>query len=606
MDRILLRLFLVLLLLTKRLEFVRQGIIELIILALFCILSFRVRRLTPTVRGAIRRLWTRLTDRGRRLIGGKNSAERTKAPESNGFWDHQWFLERVFSLLNSYDLLECSLVNRSFMKVSRKYLSSYRMQCPEALACLSERLALADSLTLHLGKTSTDLRPLGSLRLAEHLTSLSFDREGCSLGFKRSWKSECTILKRLPGCRQSKDKSEPFILGINALSNLQSLKIGGPYKYTLFQAVKLSNLTSLDLTCYHILPGDLVTFPSMKNLRSLKLGGAGFTHRTAFGSPLAELNQLTCLEVRDPDCTLDFLEEVIPKLKELRSLSLLIPQSLRELPLLEVMSGLTQLELLKLIVKSELEADAVLFLPELISLKSLEIKLSRRPRHDLFSHLKNLACPLSLSLNLSNLFDVVQVTSELRGLTQLTGLKMTFQENILGIGFVAQLASLVTLSLKSVTYWVDLAPLTERFPKLLNLKISVSKTTYLDNLLELIGGISNLRKLTFVFLPPDQLLATKNGLKWLSNLTNLTSLTLDLPLLCWNCIRYIEIGSLTSLEKLTLLSQCTDKLKFSRHRFFFDFPESLKWLRISSNLLIECQEWELQSKFPSLRRITRM
>lgn len=598
---------LVLLLLMKPLEFTRQGTFELIILALFCVLVFVVHRLTPTVCEVTRRLWKWLTDQGTVLIGGKcSSLEPTEEPELEGLWDQQWLLQRVFSSLSSYDLLECSLVNRTFMKVSRKYLKSYRMRCPKALACLNERLALADSLTLHLGKTSTDLRLFTSLRLAEHLTSLSFDREGCSLGFKRSWKSECTILRRLAYCRRSNDKSEPFVLGINALSNLQFLKIGGQYKCLLSEAFQLSNLTSLDLTCGYISPKDLALLPSMKKLRCLRLAGVGFGQRTVFGSPLAELHQLTRLEIEDPECKPEFLEEVIPELKELKGLSLLITHSLRDLPYLEVMSGLSQLELLKLIVESELEADSLLFLAELSSLKSVKIKLPRKPRHDLFSHLKNLTCPLSLSLKLCNLVEMVQVTSKLCSLTQLTGLEVTWPDVLIDVDFFHNWQNQFALNVNPVTYGVELAPFLEGFPKLTNLKISVSSIIKLCNLLDFIGGISSLRKLTFVFSQPGELPDTKNGLKWLSNLTNLTSLTLDLPLVAWNCIRYIEIESLTSLEKLTLLSQCTDKVEVFPHRFVFGFPERLRWLRISSNLLLQSQEWELQYRFPSLRRITRM
>lgn len=56
-----------------------------------------------------------------------------------------WFLEKLCTKLDSYDLLDCTLVCRSFMRVVRGFPRIYVMRSPESLASLSERVVLSVS-----------------------------------------------------------------------------------------------------------------------------------------------------------------------------------------------------------------------------------------------------------------------------------------------------------------------------------------------------------------------------------------------------------------------------------------------------------------------------
>jgi len=525
----------------------------------------------------------------------------------SSLFHESWFLEKLCAKSDSYDLLDCSLVCRSFMRVVRRLPRSYLMQSPESLACLSNRIVLSDALTLQLGEISGDLSSCGLLPFLEHLTMLCFDVRGCSLGFKGAQNSGLVAIKELMLSREGDNNFSSSVKGISALTNLESLTINKPYSVDLEDIIRLPSLTSLDVASDdRVMTSVGAKLCSMTNLHRFVLREhfSVSTHGTI--SEMMQLTQLTCLEILDRIRNPSRISDAIARLRGVGQEWTQERKLWDQILGLSHLSSLHRLEVLKLDAIVDHKNDPLLNLSTLTQLTRLDLEIDVKQRYSVLASLSKIPSLRSLSTNFYGSESMRQKIRDVLDLTQLTSLSVRGIDGSIDLDDFKDTSNLTKLDLLANEVYFSSASEEQLLPNLATLEVMVHCDLDYHSFFGQIGRISNLRELSICCVGLQDVDFVHN-LNELSSLTSLSVLRVTAWAFVWNCLHHVDAKYLCSLKKLCLLSCEPHGMRLHGNvDLSFSLPEKLRWLIVFSELLTKPQEIVLLSRYPLLRRITRV
>eukprot|EP00210_Caulerpa_lentillifera_P006014 g5748.t1 len=522
--------------------------------------------------------------------------------ESFPLFEEDWFTEEVLRCLDSYDLLDCSLVNRHFMRTSRKLMHGYKMTSSRALSCLNERIALADSLTLYFGDVTTDLLSFRDLPTFKHLTSLRFESKQSSLGFSYSRYSEVTQLKHLQVWSLGLSETNRLTAGLLVLKNLRSLRIAQDSIVNLADLCTLSRLTHLELENCVIGADEFWTISKLINLECLSLvypDNLSFDNAFPY---LGQLSNLKELKITNLGCSRKFLREVVLQMKKLTTLYLAIIEWGTEVLDFSVLSTLPMLRDLTISFEfdiADLTMNRIWEISTLQKVKGLMTKSSAKfalPCLQRLPCFKELVCDDLLSLEQDPYFP------DMSEFTQLTKLELS-QANSEALRIVSALTNLETLLITEgsdpVTSWAPISTL----KKLRCLHVHGAQV----KLAHLPSHLAHLKQLQDLSISRSSPLKGK-AFEFFSHLSvnrNFTSLKMLLSLEDDPVVLFGRVSKIFALHKLEIcflppVPSLDDSI------LQLTFLKRLRWLTMSSADLKDHQEQLLLKSLPLLRRITKL
>lgn len=534
---------------------------------------------------------------------GTAPSEYEGAFESFPLFEEDWFTEKVFEYLDSYDLLDCSLVNRRFMQASRKHMHGYKLLSSEALSCLSERLALADSLELYFGDVILDLLSFRDLPTFRNLTSLNLDSKESSLGFNYSRLSEVTQLKHLQVWSLKDNSNECLTSGLWALKNLRSLRIAQTCVVSMADLSASSRLRKLELENCTVNADYFWMISKLVNLESLTFV---YPDNLSFDSTfpyLAQLGRLKELKITNLGCNKKFLKEVVLRLPELMSLYLTVIEWGEQVLDFSVLSELPKLQELTISFEFDVANLSMIRLSEISTLQKFRAVMTKNSAKCALPHLQDLPVFKELLCDDLSSRQQDQFFPDVAELTQLVRLELTktTPQAIGAVGLLTNLESLVLT--ESTTTPANQWTAFSRLVKLKHLEIEGAGLA----LASVCSSVRNFNELEDLSIKRTAALkgAQFECLGQLADLNKLTSLKMSVSVEDQAEVLFNKLANLAHLRKLEIrfllpLHDMGDKVSA------LESLKGLRWLSITSEVLSKQKEQSLMNSLPLLRRITRL